>query len=53
MSQMATVRVLGHDLGMNSRVHPKFKTKYRVSNWAEYDEPLGQRGDGTRCGSFF
>ena len=30
---------------MNSRVHPKYKTKYRVSNWAEYDRALAQRGD--------
>ena len=22
---------------MNSRVHPNYKTKYRVTNWAEYD----------------
>jgi IS5 family transposase len=32
---------------MNSRVHPKYKTKYRVSNWAEYDCALVQRGDIT------
>tara|TARA_B110000263_G_C15232741_1_gene475445 strand:- start:177 stop:1013 length:837 start_codon:yes stop_codon:yes gene_type:complete len=32
---------------MNSRVHPKYKTKYRVSNWAEYDRALAQRGDIT------
>jgi hypothetical protein len=32
---------------MKSRVHPKFKTKYRVSNWAEYDQALVQRGDIT------
>ncbi len=32
---------------MNSRVHPKYKTKYRVSNWAEYDRALVQRGDTT------
>ncbi len=30
---------------MNSRVHPKYKTKYRVTNWAEYDQALVQRGD--------
>jgi len=36
-----------HDLGMNSRVHPKYKTKYRVANWAEYDKSLVQRGDIT------
>jgi hypothetical protein len=28
-------------------VHPKYKTKYRVSNWAEYDRALVQRGDIT------
>jgi hypothetical protein len=32
---------------MNSRVHPKYKTKYRVSNWAEYDRALVQRGSIT------
>jgi hypothetical protein len=38
---------IGHALGMNSRVHPKYKTKYHVSNWAEYDRALVQRGDIT------
>jgi hypothetical protein len=32
---------------MRSRVHPKYKTKYRVNNWAEYDQTLVQRGDIT------
>jgi hypothetical protein len=32
---------------MNSRVHPKYKTKYSVRNWAEYDRTLAQRGDIT------
>jgi hypothetical protein len=32
---------------MNSRVHPKYKTKYRVTNWAEYDQALVERGDIT------
>jgi hypothetical protein len=32
---------------MNSRVHPKYKTKYHLSNWAEYDRALVQRGDIT------
>ncbi|HIL81190.1 MAG TPA: IS5 family transposase [Myxococcales bacterium] len=36
-----------HTLVMNSRVHPKYKTKYRVSNWAEYDRALVKRGDIT------
>jgi transposase InsO family protein len=35
------------DLGMKSRVHPKYKTKYRVSNWANYERALVQRGDIT------
>ena len=38
---------MSHDLGMKSRVHPKYKTKYRVSNWPEYDQALVQRGDIT------
>ena len=32
---------------MKSRVHPKYKTKYRVNDWAEYDRALVQRGDIT------
>ena len=32
---------------MNSRVHPKYKTKYRVTNWPEYERSLAQRGDIT------
>ena len=32
---------------MNSRVHPKYKTKYRVANWAEYEQGLVRRGDIT------
>ncbi|MFT4542821.1 MAG: hypothetical protein ACI835_005290 [Planctomycetota bacterium] len=32
---------------MNSRVHPTYKTKYRVTNWAAYDRALVQRGDIT------
>jgi hypothetical protein len=38
---------MGHDLGMKSRVHPKYKTKYRVCSWADYDRALVQRGDIT------
>jgi hypothetical protein len=38
---------IGHTLGMNSRVHPKYKTKYRVTNWPEYDRALVQRGNIT------
>ena len=32
---------------MNSRVHPKYKTKYRVGNWQEYERALVRRGDVT------
>ena len=32
---------------MKSRVHPKYKTKYRVANWPEYERALVQRGDVT------
>ncbi len=38
---------MDQDLGMKSRVHPKYKTKYRVGNWPEYDRALVQRGDLT------
>ncbi len=30
-----------------SKVHPKYKTKYRVRNWAAYDCSLVARGDLT------
>ena len=36
-----------HTEGMNSRVHPTYKTKYRVTNWAPYDRALVGRGDVT------
>lgn len=32
---------------MKSRVHPKYKTRYRVTNWREYERGLVQRGDVT------
>ena len=32
---------------MKSRVHRKFKTKYRVGNWPAYDDSLVRRGDIT------
>ena len=37
----------GQTVGMNSRVHPKYKTKYRVTNWESYDRALVRRGDIT------
>ena len=39
--------VLLHNAAMKSRVHPKFKTKYRVGNWPAYDDSLVRRGDVT------
>jgi hypothetical protein len=32
---------------MNSRVHPNYKTNYRVTNWAPYDRALVRGGDVT------
>jgi hypothetical protein len=32
---------------VKSRVHPNYKTKYRVGNWPAYDRALVQRGDIT------
>ena len=32
---------------MKSRVYPKYKTKYRVGNWPEYEQALVHRGDVT------
>jgi len=37
----------GNTEGMHSRVHPTYKTKYRVANWASYDRALVGRGDIT------
>ena len=33
--------------GMRSRIHPTYKTKYGVANWASYDRALVRRGDVT------
>ena len=32
---------------MQSKVHPRYKTKYRVANWAAYKQALVRRGDVT------
>ena len=32
---------------MKSKVHPTYKTKYRVANWAAYNQALIRRGDVT------
>ena len=34
---------------MKSKVHPTYKTKYRVANWAAYNQALVRRGDVRRC----
>ena len=31
-------------VGMKSKAHPKYKTKYRVANWSSYDRALVRRG---------
>ena len=36
-----------HTTGMQSKVHPTYKTKYRVANWPTYNQALVQRGDVT------
>ena len=33
--------------GMKSRVHPKYKKKYHVGNWPQYERALVRRGDIT------
>jgi len=37
---------VGHDLGMEPRVHAKYKMKYRVRNWADHDRALVQHSRG-------
>lgn len=32
---------------MKSRIHPKYKTRYRVTHWRDYERGLVQRGDIT------
>ena len=36
-----------HCAGMQSKVHPTYKTKYRVANWTAYNRALVRRGDVT------
>ena len=38
---------------MQSKVHPTYKTKYRVANWPTYNQALVRRGDVTLwvCGA--
>ena len=37
----------GPHYGMKSKVHPKYKTRYRVANWPAYNHALVRRGDVT------
>ena len=39
--------LLSHNSAVNSKIHPKYKTKYRVGNWQAYERALVQRGDIT------
>ena len=36
-----------HTTGIKSKVHPTYKTKYRVANWPAYNQGLLRRGDVT------
>ena len=36
-----------HTTGMQSKVHPTYKMKYRVANWPAYNRALVRRGDVT------
>ena len=36
-----------HTTEMKSKVHPTYKTKYRVANWPAYNRALVRRGDVT------
>ena len=36
-----------HSTGMQSKVHPTYKTKYRVANWPAYNRALVRCGDVT------
>ena len=36
-----------HTTGMQSKVHPTYKTKYHVANWPAYNQVLVRRGDLT------
>ncbi len=47
VGHLAALGASCRDPGMNSRVRPKYKTKYRVGNWTEYDRALVQPGDIT------
>ena len=39
-----------HTTGMKSKVHPTYKTQYRVANLPAYNQTLVRRGDVTFVG---
>jgi len=45
----AAVRRMSESAGMarRSKVHPNYKTRYRITNWASYDRALVKRGSLT------
>ena len=45
--QLARSTLLADNLRVKSKVHPKYKTKYHVGNWPEYEQALVRRGDVT------
>ena len=45
--QLARSTPLADNLTVKSKVHPKYKTKYHVGNWPEYERTLVRRGDVT------
>ena len=45
-SLLVTLR-RSHTTGMQSKVHPTYKTQYRVANWPAYHQALVRRGDVT------
>ena len=45
--QLARSTLLADNLRVKSKVHPKYKTKYHVGNWPEYEPALVRRGDVT------
>ena len=45
--QLAKSTLLADNLRVKSKVHPKYKTKYHVGNWPEYEQALVRRGDVT------
>ena len=44
---LLVTRRRSHTTGMQSKVHPTYKTKYRVANWPAYNRALVRRGDVT------